>query len=131
MTDAQRAAEREIRAARARSNAAIARRDPDASVAEMAPDALVIASSGALVPNRAAMRDAFAHAFAETGFISFVRTPERLEISANAETAAEEGRWRSLWEPAAAGRERSGPYLARWTCRDGRWAIQSEVFIPV
>ena len=80
MTASNQTAENEIRAARARANAAIARRDPDASVAEMAPDAQVIASSGSLVPNRAAMRDAFERAFKDAQFIAFVRMPERIEI---------------------------------------------------
>lgn len=131
MTDQHQTAENEIRAARARSNAAIARRDPDASVAEMARDAQVIASSGSLVPNRTTMRDAFAHAFEDEHFIAFVRTPERIEIDPDGRIAAELGSWRSLWQPEAAGRGRSGPYLARWTCKSGRWVIESELFIPI
>ncbi len=131
MTNAHGAAERDIRAARARSNSAIACHDPDASVAEMALDAQVIASSGTLVPNRTAMRDAFARAFEDEQFIAFVRIPERIEIDTDGQVAAELGSWRSLWQPEAAERERSGPYLARWTCKNGPWAIASELFIPI
>lgn len=124
-------AEALIRAARARSNAAIARHDADGAVVEMTPDARVIASTGGLVPDRAAMRAAFAGRFAEAGFVTFVRAPERIEVDPRGQTAAEFGRWASRWHPDAGRSATSGPYLARWRCAAGRWLIEAELFVPL
>lgn len=120
-----------IRAARERSNAAIARHDAEAAATELAQDCIVIASTGALVLDRARMRAAFARAFAQTHFEAFVREPDRIDIAASFDTAAEQGRWWSRWHPEAQNTGALGNYLARWSLRDGRWLIQSELFIPL
>lgn len=120
-----------IRAARMRSNAAISRHDADGAAAELAEDCRVLASTGALVSNRAMMRAAFVRAFAQPHFHSFVREPERIDIAVSRETAAERGRWRSQWHRQARKTGADGVYLARWSLCEGRWLIRSELFIPL
>lgn len=122
----------EVRAARARSNAAIAARDADAVVALMAPDVVVTPGSGgpALVGPDSS-RAAFARQFADTAFLGYVRTPDEIEASSYRPLAAERGRWVGRWRRADGVQELGGTYLAMWRRTDAGWQIRSELFVTL
>lgn len=113
-----------IAAARARSNVAIASHDAAAAVAELAPEAQVLASGGGTLTGRAGMETAFKTVFAQPDFITFARTPTKIET--RGATGAESGRWVGRWR----NRTVSGPYLARWRREGEEWVIVSETFVP-
>jgi hypothetical protein len=69
---------------------------------------------------------AFAGQFADPGFGGYVRTPERIEVDAGGDRAAEHGRWTASWKDAP---PQSGPYLAVWRKVTGQWMIESETFV--
>lgn len=120
-----------IRSARATSNAAIARHDAAAAVAVVREDVQVIASGGTLVPDRLAMRAAFERSFADPNFVTFVRTPQQIEVARDRTTAAEQGQWTGRWKTPCGPRLVTGRYLARWAKSAAGWQIAAELFIPL
>lgn len=120
-----------IRALRAESNAAIARHDVDGVIAVMREDAKIIVSANVLMPDRTAMRTAFEKTFADPDFVTFVRTPARIEPSTDGTTASEEGEWTGRWRSTCGGRTVTGRYLARWIRGTTDWQIASELFVPL
>lgn len=114
-----------IRGSREASNAAIARHDATGATAPLLPDVLVVSSGGTLLRGREAMDAAFRQVFADPGFITYVREPERVEVAGD--TAAESGSWRGTWKTRSAG----GRFLARWRRTSDGWRIQSELFVPL
>lgn len=123
--DISTAAEIEIRALRAQSNAAIARHDAAAAVAIMRDDVRVIASRGLLVESASAMAQAFGEVFADAGFVTYIREPESIEVGGA--TAAEIGRWDGRWQDKVV----RGRYLARWDHSDTGWRVAAELYIPL
>ncbi|MBA7485735.1 hypothetical protein ES707_21286 [subsurface metagenome] len=119
------AAEIEIRALRAQSNAAIARHDVAAAVAIMRHDVRVISSHGSHVEGVTAMAQAFGEIFSDAGFVTYVREPQSIEIGGA--TAAEIGRWEGRWQDIVV----RGRYLARWQHSDIGWRVAAELYIPL
>lgn len=123
-------AETAIRRARAQSNRCIATHDAHGAVAMMADAMLVIPSGGGPITGRAAVRAAFAASFADPGFLTYERHPDRIEVSADGMSATETGRWRGLWKPRSGQPSLGGRYTARWRQDGGRWITLSEIFEP-
>lgn len=119
-----------IRAARQRSNDALAGHVADAAVAPLLADARILGSNGSLIEGAAAMQAAFARSFADADFVAYVRTPQTIEVGVN-DIASEAGRWRAVWRHAGAEKVISGTYLATWKKVDGSWRIAAEQFIPL
>ncbi|MCE2820207.1 MAG: nuclear transport factor 2 family protein, partial [Phenylobacterium sp.] len=90
--------------------------------------AVVIAGDGSVITGRDAILAAFASQFADPGFGGYVRTPERIEVDAAGDRAAEQGRWTAGWKDAPS---QWGPYLAVWRRVTGQWMIESETFVTL
>jgi uncharacterized protein (TIGR02246 family) len=122
----------QIRAQRARSNAAIASHDAAALAPLYAPDATVVRGSSGLALNGvAAITASLATAFADPTFVTYERTPESVTLSQGGERAAETGRWVGRWTKPDGEMRLSGIYLAMWVRLDGAWRLKSEAFVSL
>ena len=115
-----------IRARRRLTNRFIAGREAARLGPIFLPASVVIAGDGSVITGRDAILAAFAAQFADLGFSGYVRTPERIEVDAAGDRAAEQGRWTAAWKDAPS---QSGPYLAVWRRVTGQWMIESETFV--
>jgi ketosteroid isomerase-like protein len=120
-----------IRALRATSNAAIARNDGEGVVAVMRDDVKVIVSDNLVTSDRQAVLVRFERTFADKTFVTFLRTPARIDLSDDRTTASEAGQWTGRWRTECGERTVSGRYLARWIRGATGWQIASELFIPL
>lgn len=120
-------AEREIRAARERSNQALAARDVKAIGDSLAPEFVQVRGSGAFTPSRDAYLELLARTFADPQAVQYHRTPDKIELSSAAPLAAEHGHWIGLLpngKPAY-----GGTYLAMWRLTESGWKLRSELYV--
>lgn len=121
----------EIRAARARSNAAIARHDTAAIAREWMPDMHVVSSTSTQGAGADANASRMAETFARRPDTKWVRTAEDIDVFDAWDVASERGTWVGTWtEPDGAVRI-SGTYQAQWRRVGGAWRIQAELFVPL
>ena len=118
----------QIRVLREQSNQAIAAHDADRTVSFMAPDIAVGVAGGPTLTGRDASRAAFAEQFADTAFVTYVRTIEQV-MMVNPLRATERGRWVGRWRLKAGMHEQGGSYVAEWRFSEMGWLIHSETFI--
>jgi predicted transcriptional regulator len=57
--------------------------------------------------------------------------PNKIDIGDDRENAAEHGEWVGMWKSPNGFTERRGCYLAGWRRVNGRWLLQSELFISL
>jgi hypothetical protein len=112
-----------IAARRRLTNKLIAAREASRLRPFFAVDAQLIPGGGGLILGADAIVEAFAAQFREPGFVAYVRTPDRIEIDADGDRAAETGRW--------TGAGMSGAYMAAWRRIAGQWVIESELFVTL
>jgi ketosteroid isomerase-like protein len=122
--------EKLIREARARSNAAIAAHDPPAIAQVWMDDVHVTSSTSAQASGRAANQERMAQQFARRPDTIYVRTPAAIEVYAAWAVAAERGEWTGRWTEPDGAMEIAGTYLVQWRKIDGKWLIQSELYVP-
>jgi ketosteroid isomerase-like protein len=122
--------ERLIREARARSNAAIAAHDPPDIAQAWMDDVHVTSSTSAQTSGRAANQERMAQQFARRADTIYVRTPVTIEVFAPWAVASERGEWIGGWTEPDGAMEIGGTYLVQWRKIDGRWMIQSELYVP-
>ena len=91
--------------------------------------AVVLAAGiiGGLILGADAVVEAFASQFADPDFVTYVRTPETVELDELGERAAEHGRWVADWKGSAM----AGSYLAVWRKTLGQWVIESELYVTL
>ena len=131
-TEAQQSADdRLIREARGRSNAAIAARDPRAISQVWMDDVHVTTSTSTQATGRSANQERMAQQFARRPDTIYVRTPVAIEVFAPWAVAAERGEWTGRWTEPDGATEIGGTYLVQWRKIDGRWLIQSELYVPL
>lgn len=123
--------EEEIRGARARSNAAIARHEASAIADTFMDDVTVVSSTGSRETGKAANQAAFARIFRTRPDVVYLREPEEVAVFPAWSVASERGRWKGTWTDADGKVEISGTYLAQWRKVEDRWLIQAELFVPV
>ena len=123
--------DQQIRAARDRSNAAIAKHDLDAIAAAWMEDVHVVSSTSAQTAGRAANRERMAAQFKNRPDTIYVRTPITVDVFAPWHVAAERGEWIGKWTEPDGPLEIGGTYQAQWRRVDGRWLIQAELFVPL
>jgi ketosteroid isomerase-like protein len=116
-----------IRARRRLTNKIIAAHEAARLKPFFAPDARLIAGDGTLILGAEEIVRAFGAQFADPDFVTYVRTPETVELDATGERAAEHGRWRADWK----GSEMAGAYLAVWRKSLGQWIIESELYVTL
>ena len=122
----------QIRAQRARSNAAIARHDAAALTPLYVPDATVIRGSGGAVMRGAdEVVASLAASFADPDFVAWVRVPDAVTVSQGDRRAAETGHWIGRWKKPGGDTRLSGVYLAAWVRVDGTWKLRSESFVTL
>jgi ketosteroid isomerase-like protein len=119
-----------IRAARARSNAAIAARDPEAIALAWMDDVHVVSSTSVQTGGREANKQRMARQFANRPDTLYVREPESIDVYTPWTVAAERGRWTGRWTEPDGIMTIEGTYLAQWRKIDGQWLIQAELFVP-
>jgi ketosteroid isomerase-like protein len=116
-----------IRARRRLTNKIIAAHEAARLKPFFAPDVRLIAGDGTLILGADEVVKAFAAQFADPDFVTYVRTPETVELDAAGERAAERGRWQADWKGAGM----AGAYLAVWRRSLGQWIIESELYVTL
>ena len=124
---AQNNPEADIRAARERSNRAIATRNLKDFAESLDSDALIVRGNGTLVASKQEYVSLLEKQFADPHAVVSRRTPQKIEISHAAPLAAEYGRWEGLNPDGTVGY--GGTYFAMWRRTDKGWKIRSELFV--
>ena len=127
---AQSADERTIRDSRAASNAAIAKHDAAGIARFWMDDIHITTSTSAQAAGRAPNQDRMAQQFQRRPDTIYVRTPSTIDVFSAWSVASERGEWIGRWTEPDGKVEISGTYLAQWRKIDGRWLIQSELYVP-
>lgn len=130
LVTAQTSDEQLVRAARDRSNAAIAKHDLDGIAAAWMDDVHVVSSTSAQTAGKNANRDGFAAQFKSRPDTIYIRTPITIDVYAPWNVASERGEWTGTWTEPDGKLEIGGTYQAQWRKVDGRWLIQGELFVP-
>jgi hypothetical protein len=123
-------AEREIRARRASSNAAIARHDTAGFAAILAPDVVSVTSASARNLSKAAVVKSMADRFRDRPDVGYVREPDDVIVFLAWGMASEEGKWRGWWTDPDGKIAISGTYFAKWRLVGGQWFVESETYVP-
>jgi ketosteroid isomerase-like protein len=119
-----------IRAARERSNAAIAKHDLAGIAAEWMEDVHVVSSTSAQGAGKTANRERMAAQFKNRPDTVYVRKPVTIDVYPPWNVAAERGEWVGKWTEPDGALEIGGTYQAQWRKIDGRWLIQAELYVP-
>ena len=119
-----------IRAARARSNAAIAVHDMAGIAREWMPEVSVLSSTGKQTIGHAANLANLARQFELRPDTKYIRTPNSIEVFAAWGVAAERGDWVGTWTEPDGPLVIGGTYQAQWRLKDGVWLILAELFVP-
>lgn len=124
-------AEGAIRAGRARSNAALAAHRYDDMRPLLMPDYTALAGSTGRPLNVEEAGRRLAIAFADPGFVTYVRNPRRIVVAASEKRASETGTWIGTWRKADGVMRLMGVYQAMWVPSDGGWKLQNESFVSL
>lgn len=123
--------ERLIRAARERSNRAIAAHDTAGIAAEWMPNVHLVSSAGLQIEGREANILSLAGHFGERPDVIYVRTPDSVRVFIPWGMGAEYGTWRGSWSTGGEKIEVGGSYFGKWQKDAERWRIQAEIFVPM
>ena len=121
----------EIRAARARSNAAIAAHRAEAVRALFTDDYTALPGSSGRPLSAEQTTRRLAAAFADPAFVTYVRTPGRIVVASSGKRAAETGRWLGLWRKPDGEMRLSGVYQATWVPGASGWRLLNESFVTL
>jgi uncharacterized protein (TIGR02246 family) len=119
-----------IREARAKSNAAIAARDPAAMARLWTEDVHVVRSTGAQVAGRERNQQRMAQQFKTRPDTIYVRQPSAIDVYLPWAMASERGEWTARWTEPDGAVDMAGTYMAQWRRIDGTWLIQAELYVP-
>ena len=122
--------EKTIRDSRAASNAAIAKHDTAGIARFWLDDIHITTSTSAQAGGRAPNQARMAQQFQRRPDTIYVRTPSIVNVFSEWSVASERGEWVGRWTEPDGKVEISGTYLAQWRKIDGRWLIQSELYVP-
>ena len=120
-----------IRAARARSTAAMAAHDLDGISRLWMEDVHIVTSTSAKGSGREENRRRMARQFASRPDTTYVRQTSQVEVYAPWAVASERGEWTGTWTEPDGKVTIGGTYLAQWRKDGDEWLIQAEVFVPV
>jgi ketosteroid isomerase-like protein len=112
-------------------NLAIADHDTSEMVKYWTDDIIVITSRNARFVGKDQYAAGLAREFKSKEDVTYVRTPESIEIFPAWEIAAESGRWIGTWESGDEQIEISGTYYAKWKRLNNQWLISAEVYTPM
>ena len=119
-----------IRAARARSNAAIAAHDPVAIGRVWMEDVHVVSSTSTQVAGRELNQQRMARQFANRPDTIYIRRPTAIDVYPLWAVASERGEWTARWTEPDGVLLIGGTYLVQWRKVDGEWLIQAELYVP-
>ena len=119
-----------IRAARGRSNQAIAAHDLDGIARVWMNDVHVVSSTSAQTAGREQNRQRMATQFTNRPDTVYVRRSTAIDVYPPWNVASERGEWTGRWTEPDGTLEIGGTYLAQWRKTDGQWLIQAELFVP-
>jgi hypothetical protein len=119
-----------IRNVRALSNDALARRDSATFASSLRPDMRVTTSIGAHHDSREQYVNSMAAQWKDDPSISYVRTPNAVEVHPNGKRAAESGTWVGTSTKDGPSRF-GGTYLAHWVKGDAGWQMIAELFVQL
>ena len=119
-----------IRAARERSNAAIAAHDMAGIAREWMPEVSVLSSTGKQTSGRDANQANLARQFELRPDTKYIRTASSIEVFAAWGVAAERGDWVGTWTEPDGPLVIGGTYQAQWRQLGGGWLIAAELFVP-
>lgn len=119
-----------IRAARADSNAAIARHDLAGIARHWVPDVSIVSSAGAQAASARENIERMGAQFTRRPDTIYVRTPTTIDVLTAWHVASERGEWTGRWTEPDGVVDIGGTYLAQWRKVDGVWRIRAEVFVP-
>jgi ketosteroid isomerase-like protein len=127
---APKAAEALIRAARARSNRAIAERNLNTFADSLDKDFVAVVGDGSFVSSRAIYVSLFQADFADPHtYIRYERAPDTVDISLSKPLAAEHGHWTGFLPDGSVAY--TGTYMASWRRGPAGWKIRSELFVTL
>lgn len=119
-----------IRAAREHSNRSITRRNLLGVADCLGEDFVAVIGSGAFVPSRQAYLQIFKQSFdAPRTSLTYERLPDRIEISASAPLASEQGHW--IAHHFDGSLAHTGAYAAMWRHTPDGWKLRSELFVTL
>jgi ketosteroid isomerase-like protein len=121
----------EIRDLRAQSNAAIAKHRTGLVLRLFTSDYTALPGSSGRPFTAVQTRERLAAAFADPGFVTYVRTPKRIAVAASGKRAAETGTWLGLWRRQDGEMRLTGVYQATWVPREGSWRLLNESFVTL
>lgn len=117
---------------RAESNEAIRTHDAEGIVASFDDAYQITTGSGKLFHDTPEEEiELWTKIFAQYPDVVYVRTPIRVDVSTYLPRAAEGGNWVGNWTTDSGPIEVGGSYSASWLKIDGRWKIQSEMFVTL
>lgn len=125
-----------IREARLAQNRAIRAQDLRAIAEVMEPDVVATSGIGIHVIGRDAYMDAYESDFRALEDVVYTRNPEAIELSTvdtglAQRIASESGTWTGSFVTPRGPAQMRGVYSAMWRKRDGRWRINSELFVSL
>ena len=119
-----------VRAARAKSNTAIAHRDTATLVSMVSLSYHSVSSRNAHTNGRDGVRAQWRAQFTTHADVSYVRTPNAVRVFAPWQMAEENGTWVGRWAEPDGRVEIRGTYTAKWRRIDGVWLLEAEVYMP-
>ncbi len=118
-----------VRAARARHNEAIVKRDAAAIGRLLAPGYHIVTGRSDQSHGAASEQEKWKERFAADPTVSYRRTPREIRVNELWGLAEESGDWVGSYTTAGSAAKASGVYSAKWQRTvDGRWLLQAEVF---
>jgi hypothetical protein len=120
-----------IRAARARSNGAIAAHAYSGVEAELAPGYTVIPGSLGRPLEAEAAAARIGAGMRDPSFVTYLRTPRRIAIASNRKRAVELGKWVGIWKKADGEMRLTGTYQATWVPVGTAWKLLNESFVSL
>ncbi|HWB27991.1 MAG TPA: nuclear transport factor 2 family protein [Chitinophagaceae bacterium] len=118
--------EAQIRAARAASNAAIAKHDVDGLAECLAPEFIMVTGNAQQFIGKDVVVARWKDFFAKNSTTFYIRTPAQVVISKNDTLAFETGTWKGINSYSA-----GGNYTAMWCKRNNVWMTRAELYISL
>jgi ketosteroid isomerase-like protein len=120
-----------IRAARDRSNKAIAVHDLEAAAEIWSADYVGVSSGNARALSREEERRQFTELVATRPHVTYLRTPDRISVNLAWQQAGESGHWSGSWSAADGETRVGGIYFAKWKKEGSNWRIIAETFVQL
>jgi ketosteroid isomerase-like protein len=94
-------------------------------------DLSITSGNGSVVLGKDSLEKYLSRVFEEDKDLYFVRTAQRVSVSATGDRAWEEGKWVGLRPDTPGWQNIGGQYAAMWVKEGGVWKIKSELFVTL